>query len=270
MTDTGTDRFSRRFGHGPEEREIVVRNDAPEGLRGALLMIAEGELDLSPGTIRSVLCTVLRQLPDPGNWSQYPNIWTECQQLMESAPWYRVYDFVELMYSTLAKSDEPDRALLWQSAVNEYFVEAGIGWKLVDGLLQTRGPESFETGVKTARAALAAAGLPTARNEIDEALRDLSRRPDPDLTGAIQHAMGALECAARAVAEDTKATLGEVIAKHPDLFAKALGKGLGNLWGYASEVARHVKEGGTPNRPEAELVVGVCAAACTYLAHKQD
>jgi hypothetical protein len=57
-------------------------------------MIAEGELDLSPNTIRSALCTVLRELPNPNNWTAYPNVWEECQSLMYGAPWYRVYDFV--------------------------------------------------------------------------------------------------------------------------------------------------------------------------------
>ena len=68
------ERFSRRFGHGPEEREITIREDAPEEVRGAILEIAEGELGVSPSRLRSVLCTVLRKLPEPSNWSDYPNV----------------------------------------------------------------------------------------------------------------------------------------------------------------------------------------------------
>ena len=66
------ERFSRRFGHGPEDREITIREDAPDEVRGAILKIAEGELGLRPGHLRSVLCTVLRKLPDASNWSDYP------------------------------------------------------------------------------------------------------------------------------------------------------------------------------------------------------
>jgi hypothetical protein len=78
--------FSRRYGYGPEEREISIREDAPYEIRAAILKIAEGELGLSPGLLRDVLCTVLRTLPDQSNWSPYPNIWRECQQLIENCP----------------------------------------------------------------------------------------------------------------------------------------------------------------------------------------
>ena len=65
---------------------------------------------------------------------------------------------------------------------------------LLNGRLESRGQEAFETAVDNARLALDEADLTTAKQEIHEALRDLSRRPDPDLTGAVQHAMAALEC----------------------------------------------------------------------------
>lgn len=62
-----------------------------------------------------------------------------------------------------------------------------------------------------AKKAFEQAGMPTARNEIDEAIHDLSRRPEPDLTGAITHSMGALECAAKQMSGKPRMTLGEII-----------------------------------------------------------
>jgi len=61
----GGERFSRRFGHRPEEHEIRVREDAPEDVRGAILTIAESDLALTPNYLRDVLCSVLRKLPNP-------------------------------------------------------------------------------------------------------------------------------------------------------------------------------------------------------------
>ncbi len=262
------ERFSRRFGHGPEERDITIREDAPDEVRGAILKIAEGELGLRPGRLRSILCTVLLKLPDSGNWSEYPNVWDECQYLISSAPWYRVYDFVEALYRNLAELSEPEKADRWEALLNEYFVEAGVGWKMVNGLLESRGPEAFEVSVAAAREILSNAELPTARQEIHEALRDLSRRPEPDVTGAIQHAMAALECTAREAVGDPRATLGDVLRRHPNLFPKPLDDGISRLWGYASETGRHLRQGRVPSRAEAELLVGVAASACTYLATK--
>lgn len=70
------ERFSRRFGHGPNEREITIREDAPDEVRGAILQIAKAEIKLTPEDLRDILCTVLRQLPNQSNWSSYPNIWS--------------------------------------------------------------------------------------------------------------------------------------------------------------------------------------------------
>src|SRR5215831_9656423 len=130
--------FSRRYGHGPEEREISIREDAPQEVRAAILQIAQGDLNLSPSYLRDILCIVLRKLPDRSNWSEYPNIWDECQWLIEGCPWYKVYDFVEALYHRLAKSMDPEPARKWDSLINDYFVEVGVGWRLVDGLLESR------------------------------------------------------------------------------------------------------------------------------------
>jgi hypothetical protein len=262
--------FSRRHGHVPEEREITIREDAPEEMRGALLQIAHGEIGLSAFALRSDLCTVLRRLPDSGNWSEFPNVWGECQELIFGAPWYRVYDFIEVLHRRLRDSDTPARAADWRRAVNEYFVEHGIGWKLRSGRVEARGTEAFETVVRTATESLDAAGLPTAKTELKEALRDLSRRPQPDLTGCVQHAMGALECAAREIAGQPRLTLGEILARTPGLVPPPLDRALSQVWGYASEAARHVREGNTPERAEAELILGLSAAACSYLSQRRE
>jgi hypothetical protein len=229
-------------------------------------MILEGDLQIGPSAIRDWLCTVLRELPNQNNWSEYPNIWDECQSLLYGAPWYRVYDFVELVFGRFLSSRDPTRADQWADAVNEYFVETGVGWRLVEGQLESRGQEAFETAVDSARQALDTANLTTAKQEIHEALRDLSRRPDADLTGAVHHAMAALECTARQVTNDQRATLGEILRRYPDVVPRPLDGSLSRMWGYASEIARHIREGHTPGRAEAELVVTIAAAVCTYLA----
>lgn len=108
----------------------------------------------------------------------------------------------------------------------------------------------------------------TAGRELHEALSDLSRRPQPDLTGAIQHAMAALECIARDACGDAKATLGEIMKKYPELIPSPLNEAISKIWGYASEMGRHLREGREPSREEAELIVGLSATCATYLANK--
>jgi hypothetical protein len=153
--------------------------------------------------------------------------------------------------------------------INEFFIEEAIGWQLVGGKVVTRGPEASEYAVKTAVAALEDSGRLTAAKHIHEALDDLSRRPQADVPGAMFHAMGSLECVARDVAGDPKATLGEILKSYPDLLPKPLDKALAQLWGYASNEARHVQEARDPNHLEAELLVGLSAVMSTYLTRKE-
>ncbi len=108
----------------------------------------------------------------------------------------------------------------------------------------------------------------TAQNELHSALRDISRRPDPDLTGAVQHALAALECVARDVCGDPKATLGGILERHPGLLPGPLDAAVEKIWGYASEMGRHVREGREPQRAEVELLVELAAAVSTYLVKK--
>lgn len=262
--------FSKRNRYSGGAKEITIREGAPENLRYVVLQTAV-DLGWAPSSLRTVICRVLRVPPDSGNWSEYPNIWGEVESLMYRCDWYKVYDIIEGMYARFARNDAENRqqdAVQFAAAINSFFEEEGIGWQLVDGQIVTRGTEAFEAVVSEATEALQASERPTAANHLHEALQDLSRRPQPDLAGAVYHAMGALECLARDVTGDPKATLGEVLKRNPGLLPKPLDSALSQVWGYASNEARHVEEGREPGRDEAELVVGLCAAVSTYLTRK--
>ena len=117
-----------------------------------------------------------------------------------------------------------------------------------------------------AATALEAVELHTAARELREADADLVKTP-PDLTGAIQHAIAALECVARKYTND-KGTFGKLLERHPNLFPKPLDVGIEKMWGFASDTGRHLQEGREPEKDEAELLVGLAIVGCTYLARK--
>ena len=220
----------------------------------------------------------MRTPPDGSNWSEYPNVWGEVEGLVYGCDWFKVYDIVEALYAAMSKQDAITRktapkfahtASKFAEEMNEFFVEEGIGWQLVDGHIVTRGTEAFEAEVTEATVALQASERPTAARHLHEALQDLSRRPEADLPGAVYHAMGCLECVARDLTGDGKATLGEALKRYPGLLPKPLDTALSQIWGYASNEARHVQEGRETSREEAELLVGLAAALSTYMTRKQ-
>jgi hypothetical protein len=94
-----------------------------------------------------------------------------------------------------------------------------------------RGPEAFEVIIKDARAKELESGNDTASNELHEAIKDLSRRPKPDSTGAIQHAMASLECVARELSGARNANLGEILKRGQVEIPQPLGEAVKKAWG---------------------------------------
>ncbi|MFP5277375.1 MAG: AbiJ-NTD4 domain-containing protein [Acidobacteriota bacterium] len=198
------------------------------------------------------------------------------KQALMHCEWFRLYDVVEDLYAQLvfhetelAHEHEEPRAYPLRNAINKYFRHAGIGWQLCgDGQFVTRDDDAFENTVQTAVSSLAESGRQTAASHLQEAIKALSARPEPNCFGAIYHAMGSLECLARDLAGTPKDTLGEILKRRSDLVPKPLDTALAQIWGYASNEARHVVEGRNPERTEAALIVGLVGAIINYLSAK--
>lgn len=255
------DTFSSRNGYARPDADISIRHTAPAELRDAVVSIAY-RTGFSPRPLRELICQLLYQAPDPSNWSEFPNIDGELRSLLAECEWFEVYDFVEVLAGA-AHGIAPT----FEAEVNRYFRRAGVGWQLTAGRLQTRGNEVFEHAMREGREELHRQGKRTAANELHEAIQDLSRRPVPEVTGAIQHAMAALECIARDAAF-SKDTLGDLVRRHPTLFPRPIDQIVEKAWGYTSNFGRHLHEGQSPAYDEAELMVGLSGALCRYLARR--
>ena len=258
--------FSQRQGFEQTDIPITVRGAAPDWLRTLVVRLAY-DAGLTPSSLRGILCELLLESPDPANWSEFPNVDNEVRCLLAGAEWFRVYDFIEAITHELGGRGSTFFQK-YTDTLNDAFRRKGVGWQLTEGRIEIRGEESFEITMRIAIAVTEDTGRSVAQRELHEALHDLSRRPTPDITGAIQHAMAALECVARDVTGDRNATLGELIKRNPGLLPTPLDKGIEKIWGYACEQARHVREGKTPDLQEAELVVGLAGSLATYLVKK--
>lgn len=256
--------FSQRNNIPIEEQTVTVRNDAPEEFRLFLPEIYYS-LGYGPAGLRPLVCRVLKKAPDADNWTEYPNIHQEIQWLLADCKWNKVYDVVEAIAAHLVGTPNNSR---FHDELNEYFIENGIGWKLEDGLVQMRGDGEFEASVIEAVSALGDRAKDTSKTEIKEAILDLSRKPDADVTGAVQHSLAALECVVREITGNKNATLGKLINDNREIVPAPMDRVIAQMYGYASNTARHVEEGGEISFDEAELVTHLSASLCTYLAKK--
>lgn len=115
---------------------------------------------------------------------------------------------------------------------------------------------------------MVATGRTVAANELKEAIRDIFRRPDPDISGAIQHAIAGLEAVARDITGKPKPNLGALV---PSLQLPGdLEEAVLRLWRYSSENARHGREGSVTNLHEAKLVVTIACAVSIFLVERHN
>lgn len=252
--------FTERMGVEIPEIPIVIRNEAPKEFRLWLFQLVLRYEKLKK--IRSYVCFITKEPEDPNNWSESDYMKYEVQGIFENCPWNRIYDIIEYFYENLQCGRDE-----FEKEINEYFVEKGIGWKLVKGVIETRGEEAFEQKISEAVDVLGEVNLKTSQHEIHEALKDMSKRPEPDITGSVQHSVAALECLCREITGDKK-TLGKLISNNPNIVPKPLDKVIQEVFGFASENGRHLIEGRALSYEEAELVVHLRASLCTYLAKK--
>jgi hypothetical protein len=257
--------FSDRNQIAAQETPIRVRHDALEDFRQFVPMLLESG-GLQPRYINQYVSRFLL-LPDQGN-SSPSYIWEEIREKLNSAPWYRAYDLVERLYDDLLNyrihlndlsADEVE------TATNRFFIEHGYGWQMKDGEIVARLQSSEQAVIDTTSQRLEETGNVTAARELREAMADLSRMPEPDLTGAIQHSCAALECLARTIAGESTKTLGKLT----DVFPAPLDSAVDKLWGFASQMGRHIAEGRKPTTAQAIAVVGIAATLCGALLEQQ-
>lgn len=264
--------FSSRQGFSSNP-PISIWQDAPAGFRYALTAIVFHDCQQTPFWMRETTCKILCIPPDANNWS-YDNVKNEVDYLLNHCEWYKVYDAAEEIFARLTADNTSASgvrrasafAQTFQTKLNQTMAEMGIGWEMVDGKFEIRGEPVLQTMIDQAKQKLD--GLTVAKKELQEAFLALSRRPNPNVSGAIAHACAALESLCRKLTNSGNTTLGDIIKNNRTLFPQPLDQALEKMWGYASHNARHGNEARQLDIHEAYLVVGTIASAIIYVSNR--
>lgn len=256
--------FSTRNGIEIAPVEISYWDEAPKYLR---LFICEKLIEYyhcagykSIKELNNHICVVTRVEPD-GNWGD-DFLKSEIEKNICEAQWNYVYDIIEDFVKRLKS---PSREELMKK-IDDFLLESGGGWQFdCDGKLVRRGNLSLEVLRKSAPECECGRD---AKTEIEEAVKDISRRPVPDYSGAIHHSMVAIECFCRKMC-CTRDPLGKLLQKNRGVVPSPLNEAVEKLWGFASERGRHIAEGKYPELAEAEFLVHISAALIFYLEKKK-
>lgn len=250
--------FSERNNLRTTNIPIVIRNDALDDFRVWLIGLAK-RVNISVDTILHIVCQKTFKGED-GNWGeQYKE--NEAKDKLRDALWYYVYDVAEAFYDSIPNSNKKQE---YESELNTYLQTNGYGWKFENGQILFRGSEIEEQAFTNAVQSLST--NQTAQSELKLALDDLSKRPTADTTGAVHHAMAAVECLCRDKFNAQSQTLGAIIQRNRSAFVRPIDDILEKLWGFASNHARHVQTGGAASEEDAELVLNLCSSLITYLS----
>lgn len=238
--------------------EISIRFDAPPELRAWLLPLVK-RLNFSIASFREIISQTSFLSLDSNQWSENLFMESEIKELLDKCQWNYIYDIIEETYTQLPTNKKEEFA----SNINKFFISNGYGWKLDKGLILSRGDDAFEQSINSAINCIEQSN-PDAHSEIRKALVDISKRPESDVTGAVQHSMAALECLCRDYFDDSKRNLGDLIKIYRDRIPKPLDDAMAKFFGFASQHGRHIEEGNMPSFEDAELTVHLCASLIVY------
>ena len=262
--------FSQRHGLLGSDTELLPRDAVPSHVREAIVEFASACYDAKE--LRRRLFDLLLVPPPTPPGVNDSQTRAEVVGALLKAYWYEVYDYLEDLYGSLRQRGQMTSANELQRKINRYFEKHGVRWKLTQTTLEIKGSDALDAISSSLDRVLGDKNLPVASAEIRAAIANLSRRPSPDITGAMQHSTAALECVVRTMTNYTdhtnqkKQTLGKIISRNPKLLPTPVLEAVHKLWGYASETARHVHEGKrAPTFDEAEFVVGVASSIITFL-----
>lgn len=272
------ERFSDRHGLRPRDPPPIYRTEIPVAAREKILHAVLRRTRLGLRSLLQIICDVRSVFPTEEDSLE------QTQRQFAEAEWYEIFDALEEGYQRLRREDNntivgvrfdelgrpqpvsaTEHSDQYESAINTTLRAEGIAWTMHEGRFELRSTDAQDELVAEATQALKEAGFPRAASELREAIRDLSRRPEPDVTGAIHHAQAALEAVAAEVTQMRGATLGEILNAKGRLLPKPLDEAAKKMWGYASNYGRHANELRNPTLAEAQLVVGFSATLATYL-----
>lgn len=185
--------------------------------------------------------------------------------------WYEIYDFIEF----ISRIESPSQSDQFIEFCNILFEKELSGYRFINGIIA---PITSELEIKEIDNAIinsANNSLVGVKTHIENALRMISDRENPDYRNSIKESISAVESISKVLSTDARDSLGGALDKikgkiklHP-----ALEKGFKQIYGYTSDTdgIRHaLMEESTCDFEDAKYMLVSCSAFINYLIVKAD
>jgi AbiJ N-terminal domain 4 len=274
-----TELFSQRRGLKPAKCVLQI-NDIDSDLRSKLWnvlqislwdSVADDDLYRSANSERFQYLKKLWHLYFKSPLDTLPTSWRKAYATLRtyffSCEWYAVYDFLEFTAKTFPATYAVERFV---SGCNKALEQELSGYRFVADQIA---PITDKESIATIEQAQSAGALRGVEAHLQQALRLLSDRQQPDYRNSIKESVCAIEAICRAVSKNSKATLGDAlktvgpkVALHP-----ALSRAFDKLYGYTSDAdgIRHaLLDTPTLEQEDALFMLVSCSAFINYLTAK--
>ena len=189
----------------------------------------------------------------------------QLQEEYNNLEWYKVYDFIEFLISSLRSNDDDSIV----DDVNLVLEREMSGYRCIDGCITRIVDENEIEAIETA---INKSDDPISEH-LKSALLHLSDRENPDFRNSIKESISAVESMVKIQTGSANGTLGKLLNTlqqeyelHP-----ALKEAFSKLYGYASdeEGIRHgMMEGDNTDFHDAKFMLVACAAFVNYINGK--
>jgi hypothetical protein len=255
--------FSKIFGFHTK-RDITIWDDAPEEFRMGLLSLIR-KCGIKRLKIKEMINEIFRKRIDPHDLSDDTKLWERFETLIFQCDWYKVYDVCEVAYKNIYFDIRSNYSV----ELNNLFEEYGIGWKFEAGKVVARIQHEMEAHFMKTTTTLNLSNL--SMIELQEAKRNLSKRPIPDLEAASYHCKRALEAISRSITGNDSDDLATLMKNHAGELGipKPLDMALENMWEFLLEDADQLTKRRKITRQEVELFLGIASVVITYLFERE-
>ncbi|PFJ86282.1 AbiJ-NTD4 domain-containing protein [Bacillus cereus] len=188
-----------------------------------------------------------------------------------AAEWYQAYDFIEYVAKSFPFLDNFE---LFKKECNRILEQEKSAYRFTDNILTQITTEQERESIEKAMSSSGTKSFVSMH--IEQALRLMANRTNPDYINSIKESISAVESICKVIVKDEKGTLGQALNKLEQngiVIQDTLKEGFKRIYWYTSDNdgIRHAhKDVPNVSYEDAQFMLITCSAFCNYLTEKAN